>query len=904
MAAAGWNRRPGAGPSRAAAGVAGDVDAYTSSLNALRELASAVPGYAARLQTKEQLDAKQRTLIQSRGSVEQIGMSTEQVQLRVSDRVGEGTFCVVFRGELVSGRSAKAKGRAVAAKFELRKNDATQLRNEFRMYKKLDKCDGIPRIYTFGEMDFHKVLVMDLLGPTLENLFQDCGRRFSLKTVTMLAKQMITRIETLHQHDLIYRDIKPENFLMGLPETDAANSVYLIDYGMAKVYRDPDTNKHIPYGDAQSLSGTARYMSINAHCKRNQSRRDDLEALGHVFMYFARGNLPWQGVKSPQNDARYDLMCEKKQATTIDDLCRGFPPEMAQYLTYTRGLAFDEDPDYDYLRSLFTKILEDEGAVDDGIFDWIQPKVQQEVEVSGKKTERPITPNTASPAPISQPAAKPTTGVQVQPPFAQIAEQPRPKTAEENDETLQRPKTPPQVVGASSGHRALIVVPPPASPPGGKRRRSEFASDLRPPIRSIRPKKSAYAFYDSDAQRALATLYRDVMAGRYNFHRAVKQSRGGIASVAAAAALSARSAAAPGVYGRSMAPLRVMGGASVISPAFTEVLDKTLGQVISELEEMSDKLLQDGDWTGAPRVHGWLDEVSAAVQAEIERLEQEQEKDKQKHKEQQQEGASEKGDSSILAATTSAPSLLTGSSGLELEVDTDETAASQRKSGDLLAAEATIPPKSSTPRQQSSHSSVIFNPADPLEVDDAEGDDDDDDAALDEARLRARFFTRATTSLPRRMLGSPRVPAVSSVSSPAVPPLTRPYPGAGPDVLPMAPSSTDALTKPYSQESPSAAVRSGMGYLSLGVNDRDAASGDAILAADDDLLLADDDDDDEEGKPAKHGIDDKIDADDSTENEILELVYRTASGTRRVVRVADQEAQAQGRGGPPKADGF
>ncbi|CAK7230961.1 hypothetical protein SBRCBS47491_007768 [Sporothrix bragantina] len=864
MAAAGWSRRPGPGPAHGAAGRLGDqsTDVYAGALKALRDLAESIPGYAARLQTKEQLDAKQRTLIHSRGSVEQIGMSTEQVQLRVGERVGEGTFCVVFRGELLPGIRTDAKGKPVAAKFELRKNDATQLRNEFRMYKKLDKCDGIPRIYTFGEMDFHKVLVMDLLGPSLESLFQDCSRRFSLKTVAMLALQMITRIETLHEHDLIYRDIKPENFLMGLPGTDAANEVYLIDYGMAKVYRDPDTNQHIPYGDAQSLSGTARYMSINAHCRRNQSRRDDLEALGHVFMYFARGNLPWQSVKTPVNDPRYDQMCEKKQATTIDELCRGFPPEMAQYLTYTRGLTFEQDPDYDYLRGLFNKILDDEGAVADGVFDWVESKHKPEEEAVGQKPELVATPKAGAPA-ISRPVSQPV---------------------EEPDETANRPTTPPQVISgtAVAGHRALIVVPPPASPPGGKRRRSEFASDLRPPVRSIRAKKSTYAFYDSEAQRIIATLYRDVMAGRYNFHRSVKQ-RGGIggnAAAAAAAALSARGIATPGTYSRSMAPLRGVGGAAaVIAPAFTELLDKTLGQVISELEEMSDKLLQDGDWAGAARVHGWFEEVLASVKEEIQRLEQEQEKEKQKKTEEVATAAVAAADTKetdIPLATTSTGSALPGIA----------PTMAQTKPGGLVAPKTNI----STPRHGSSQRIAAFVSADPLEVDDDEDGGDDDDEPFDEASLRARYLTRpGMSSFPRRLLSSPRVPATSVSPSGASTPAanTKPYPGAGMPVSPMA-----ASPAPTSLASPSAAVRSGMGFLSLDAED-------PLLAADEDEGI--EDDEDIAKKTAKQGSGgDKIDADDSDGgNEILELVYRTASGTRRVVRVADQDRGGDGRGGQP-----
>ncbi|KAF3936444.1 hypothetical protein ABW19_dt0205971 [Dactylella cylindrospora] len=141
---------------------------------------------------------------------------------------------------------------------------------------------------------------------------------------------------------------------------------------MAKQYRDPKTKQHIPYRERKSLSGTARYMSINTHLGREQSRRDDLEALGHVFMYFLRGGLPWQGLKAATNKQKYEKIGEKKQTTAIKDLCDGFPDEFNQYLSYVRNLGFEDTPDYDYLRDLFTKALKNTGEVEDGEYDWMK----------------------------------------------------------------------------------------------------------------------------------------------------------------------------------------------------------------------------------------------------------------------------------------------------------------------------------------------------------------------------------------------------------------------------------------------------------------------------------------------------------------------------------------------------
>ena len=127
---------------------------------------------------------------------------------------------------------------------------------------------------------------------------------------------------------------------------------------MAKLYCDPKTNQHIPYREKKSLSGTARYMSINTHLGREQSRRDDLEALGHVFLYFSRGSLPWQGLRANTNREKYEKIGEEKQTVQIAELTHGLPPQFSQYLAYTRGLGFEERPDYEMLKSLFKQVLE------------------------------------------------------------------------------------------------------------------------------------------------------------------------------------------------------------------------------------------------------------------------------------------------------------------------------------------------------------------------------------------------------------------------------------------------------------------------------------------------------------------------------------------------------------------
>eukprot|EP01036_Dinobryon_divergens_P027346 gene27346-36110_t len=217
----------------------------------------------------------------------------------------------------------------------------SHLRRECKIYNKLAGEVGIPKVRWFGMVPGNSnigrqdsnIMVMDLLGNSLEDLFNYCKRKFSLKTVLVLAFELVCRIETIQVKGyLIHRDIKPENFLVG--KGRERHTVYIIDFGLAKYFKNPRTGKHIPKKDGNSLTGTARYASINSHMGKEQSRRDDLMSVGYVLMYFLRGQLPWQGLKAETNNEKYKLILEKKMTTTTEELCNGFP-DLFLRLNYT-----------------------------------------------------------------------------------------------------------------------------------------------------------------------------------------------------------------------------------------------------------------------------------------------------------------------------------------------------------------------------------------------------------------------------------------------------------------------------------------------------------------------------------------------------------------------------------------
>jgi len=296
-----------------------------------------------------------------------LGMHVVGKRYQVDHKIGSGSFGSVYVGaDLESGEQ-------VAVKSEPSCTKQTMLLSEARIYKKLGPRPGFATLRHCGLEAHYNVLVTDLLGPSLGDFHILCGRKFGLKSCLMIGDQVLERLEVLHELGYVHRDLKPQNILMGRGES--ASLLHVIDFGLTKRFRNPETLQHIAYRENKAPVGTARFASAAASRGCEQGRRDDLEALGYILVYFLCGSLPWQGIQTATMTAKYQKLSQIKSSTSILELCSAIPGQdlFVEYFTYCRGLAFQECPDYSYLRRLFADLLAREGHEYDFAYDWTCP---------------------------------------------------------------------------------------------------------------------------------------------------------------------------------------------------------------------------------------------------------------------------------------------------------------------------------------------------------------------------------------------------------------------------------------------------------------------------------------------------------------------------------------------------
>jgi len=285
----------------------------------------------------------------------------------IEKKLGAGCF-----GEVWLGYDSTTKDK-VAVKFEDLRARSPQLEHEVSVLDLLSqptRPQGVVQCFYSGQEGRYQCMVMELLGKSLEDRMKDCNQQYNQQTAALVAEQLLNRIEYLHAKGIVHRDIKPENFMFGVKTK--IHHLYVIDFGLSKRYW---TSEHSRPRTKLSLTGTARYASINAHRGLEQSRRDDLEAIGHMLFYFIRGALPWSGLDARTQEEKYRKICEKKQEVSLDDLCEGHNKAFKDYLRMARNLDFKERPDYNAMRKLFRDVRDmHHGNVEDHAFQWHEGK--------------------------------------------------------------------------------------------------------------------------------------------------------------------------------------------------------------------------------------------------------------------------------------------------------------------------------------------------------------------------------------------------------------------------------------------------------------------------------------------------------------------------------------------------
>ncbi|KAL9621089.1 MAG: hypothetical protein Q9160_004474 [Pyrenula sp. 1 TL-2023] len=268
-------------------------------------------------------------------------------------------------------------GAEVAVKLEYHRVDPSLLCDEFETYKSLGGGKGIPQVYWFGRESEYRAMIFELLGPSLEDLFNYCGRLFSLKTVLMLVDQIIARLQYVHSKNVIHQDIKPENFLMGTGRN--GNCVYITDMGLASEFL-PHEAPPAARGSQSRLLGTANFASINGHRGIRQSPRDDMESLGYMILHFLKGQLPWHGLKGESREQIYQMIADRKAGTSLDELCSDVPEEFRKYMECVRALDFGDKPDHSRLRRIFRDLFVRQGFEHDYVFDWTTIKYMESLQ--------------------------------------------------------------------------------------------------------------------------------------------------------------------------------------------------------------------------------------------------------------------------------------------------------------------------------------------------------------------------------------------------------------------------------------------------------------------------------------------------------------------------------------------
>ncbi|CAA6672938.1 unnamed protein product [Spirodela intermedia] len=278
---------------------------------------------------------------------------------KVERMLGAGGFGLVYIGRRVAGGSQGNGPNAfkVALKFEHRNSTGCRFGPpyEWQVYDHLKGCYGLPRVHYKGRQGDYFVMIMDILGPSLLDVFISIGQVMPPNMVACIAVEAISILEKLHQKGFVHGDVKPENLLLGKPGSSGEKKLFLIDFGLASMWRDSLSGQHVRLcQQPDNFRGTTRYASVHAHLGLTASRRDDLESLAYTLIFLIKGRLPWEGYQG--NDKRF-LVFMNKTVTSPETLCGGCPPPFAQFLEAVKKIQFVEQPTYSKLISLFGSLI-------------------------------------------------------------------------------------------------------------------------------------------------------------------------------------------------------------------------------------------------------------------------------------------------------------------------------------------------------------------------------------------------------------------------------------------------------------------------------------------------------------------------------------------------------------------
>jgi len=297
-------------------------------------------------------------------------MTVVNSRYKLVKKIGAGSFGSVYKAIDMD------KSRYVAVKVESKNAEKKRLAHEINIYNNFVSCKYIPKIFWYGSENNYNFLVMDYMGDSIENLFESHNKIFSLKTIIMISIDLLKILEYIHDNNIIHRDLKPDNIVIGTGDNNC--NIYLLDFGLSKNFLDKSSGQHIELVKNKSLVGTMRYASIRNHKGYEQSRRDELESLGYILLYFLKGGqLPWNGLPSSNKEDKSKKICRMKSSISLDDLCNGIPEEYRLLICYARKLKFDSRPNYSYLINLFKKLLLNSGFKYDKQYDWVDKRERE-----------------------------------------------------------------------------------------------------------------------------------------------------------------------------------------------------------------------------------------------------------------------------------------------------------------------------------------------------------------------------------------------------------------------------------------------------------------------------------------------------------------------------------------------